>query len=250
MSEKKVSLLYRFLKWCVRTVYPKIKVVGEEKIHNEPCLIVANHCQMHGPIAAELYTPGAHDIWCAHQMMQLKEVPAYAYQDFWSGKPKWTRWLYKIASYAIAPLCVVVFNGANTIAVYRDNRIINTFKNTVKSLSEDKHVVVFPEHLEKHNHIVYDFQDKFIDIARLYYKKTGKELCFLPMYIAPSRKEMHFGAPTRFSTETPIDEERRRICEYLMDEITRVAEALPEHRVVPYENLPKKLHPSNKEVKP
>lgn len=246
MSEKKTSVIYRAMKWMVRTVYPKIEVLGVEQIPEEPCLIVANHCQMHGPIATELYTPGRHDIWCAHQMMKLKEVPAYAYQDFWSGKPKGSRWFYKLASYVIAPLCVLIFNNANTIAVYRDNRVISTFKNTVRSLSEGKHVVVFPEHLEKHNHIVYDFQDKFIDIARLYYKKTGKELCFLPLYVAPSLKQMHFGAPIRFSTEQSMEEERRYICDYLMEEITRVAEALPEHRVVPYENLPKKRHGTNR----
>lgn len=246
MSKKKTSVFYRVIKWMVRTVYPKTAVVGTEQIPDEPCLIVANHCQMHGPIAAELYTPGEHDIWCAHQMMRLKEVPAYAYEDFWSGKSKGIRWFYKLASYAIAPLCVLIFNNANTIAVYRDNRIISTFKNTVRSLAEGKHVVVFPEHLEKHNHIVYDFQDKFIDIARLYYKKTGKELCFLPMYIAPALKQMHFGAPVRFDPDAPMDEERRRICDYLMGEITHVAEALPEHRVVPYENLSKKLHGTNR----
>ena len=246
MSEKKVSVLYRVMKWGVKTVYPRVEVVGTELIPEEACLIVSNHCQLHGPIAAELYTPGAHDIWCAHQMMKLKEVPAYAYQDFWSGKPKGTRWFFKLLSYVIAPLSVLIFNHANTIAVYRDNRIISTFKNTVRSLSEGKHVVVFPEHLERHNHIVYDFQDKFIDIARLYYKKTGKALCFLPLYMAPARKEMHFGRPIRFSTEANVDEERRRICDYLMDEITRVAEALPEHRVVPYENLPKKQHGTNR----
>lgn len=30
-----------------------------------------------------------------------------------------------------------------------------------------------------------------------------------------------------------------------MDEITAVAEALPEHTVVPYRNIPKKDYPSN-----
>ena len=48
-----------------------------------------------------------------------------------------------------------------------------TFKNTVKKLQEGKSVVIFPEHDVKHNHIVYEFQDKFIDIAKLYYKRTG-----------------------------------------------------------------------------
>jgi len=106
-------------------------------------------------------------------------------------------------------------------------------------------VVIFPEHDVKYNHIVYDFQDKFIDIAKLYYKKTGKELSFVPMYIAPKLKKLFLGKPVPFNAAEPMDAERSRICNYLMDEITAIAEALPEHTVVPYRNIPKKEYPSN-----
>ena len=39
--------------------------------------------------------------------------------------------------------------------------------------------------------------------------------------------------------------QRQRICGYLKDEITRMARALPRHRVVPYRNIPKKDYPYN-----
>jgi len=178
-------------------------------------------------------------------MMRLKDVPEYAFRDFWSQKPKWTHPFYKLLSCIIAPLSVCVFNNARTIGVYHDARILSTFKNTVKMLQEGKSVVIFPEHDVKHNHIVYDFQDKFIDIARLYDKKTGKELCFVPMYIAPKLKKLCLGKPIRFRPDEPMDAERGRICHYLMDEITAIAESLPEHRVIPYRNIPKKDYPSN-----
>ena len=42
-----------------------------------------------------------------------------------------------------------------------------------------------------------------------------------------------------------MDEERARIRDYLMEHITRIAVSLPEHKVVPYRNIPKRLHPSN-----
>ena len=84
-----------------------------------------------------------------------------------------------------------------------------------------------------------------MDIARLYYKRTGKELSFVPLYIAPKLKKMYLGKPIKFCAETPIAEERRRICDYLMNEITNIAVGLPEHTVVPYRNIPKKLYPKN-----
>ena len=107
-------------------------------------------------------------------------------------------------------------------------------------------MVIFPEHDVKYNHIIYEFQNKFIDVAKLYYKRTGKELAFVPLYIAPKLKKMYLGKPIHFCASDPIDSERRRICQYLMDEITRMAVSLPEHTVIPYRNIPKKRYPMNK----
>lgn len=243
--EKKTSLAYKIIKGLVWLFFPKMNVVGVENLPQEPAVIVGNHTQMNGPIACEFYIPGKHYIWCAGEMMHSKEVPAYAFRDFWSQKPKRTHWFYKLLSYLITPVSVCVFNNAHTIGVYRDARIISTFKNTVARLQEGNHVVVFPEHDVKHNHIVYGFQDKFIDVAKLYYKRTGRELSFVPLYIAPKLKKMYLGKPICFRAAEPIEEERRRICEYLMAEITQIACALPEHTVVPYRNIPKKDYGSN-----
>lgn len=244
---KKTPLLYRVLKWFVWLFSPKFEVVGIENLPDEATLIVGNHTQMYGPIACEFYTPGEHYTWCAGEMMNIKTVPEYAFRDFWSQKPKYTHSFYKALSYMIAPLASFLFNNANTIGVYRDTRILSTFKTTVNCLKEGANVVIFPEHDVKHNNIIYDFQDKFIDIARLYYKKTGKVLTFAPLYIAPKLKKMYIGKPTTFNTELPMDEERARICNYLMDEITVMASELPLHTVIPYRNIPKKLYPKNKE---
>lgn len=245
MQKKKTSLLFRVIKWCIRVVYPKIRVEGAENVPDEPVIIVGNHCQMNGPIVGELYVPGEPYIWCAGEMMHLKDVPAYAFRDFWSQKPKWTHPFYKLLSYIIAPLAVCLFNNARTIGVYHDARLLSTFKDTVKKLQEGKRVVIFPEHDVKYNHIVYDFQDRFIDVAKLYYKKTGKELAFVPMYIAPKLKKLCLGKPVRFRAGEPMDTERSRISAYLMDEVTAIAQALPEHTVVPYRNIPQKDYPSN-----
>lgn len=245
MNERKVSPVYKVIKWPVKVFYPKIEVVGVDNLPDEPVMVVGNHTQMNGPIACELYFPGNRYTWCAGEMMHLKDVPAYAYKDFWSNKPKYIRWFYKLLSYIIAPLSVCVFNNAQTIGVYHDARIISTFKQTVQRLQEGSSVVIFPEHDVPHNHIICQFQDKFIDIAKLYYKRTKKELAFVPLYIAPTLKKMYLGKPIRFCAANPMEEERARICEYLMKEITEIAVSLPEHIVVPYNNVPKKDYPSN-----
>lgn len=238
---------YRILRFFIWLFYPKMTVVGAENLPREACIVVGNHAQMNGPICAEIHFPGGRKIWCTHQMMYLKEVPSYAYQDFWSGKPKAVRWFYKLLSYIIAPVSVCLFTNANTIAVFRDNRLLTTFKQTVSALDAGENVIIFPECYEPHNHIVHSFQEHFIDVAKLYYKRTGKTVSFVPMYIAPALKKMYIGKPLAFDPDAPIEEERHRISQYLMDAVTQIAQGLPRHRVVPYPNLPKKDYPYNVE---
>jgi len=246
MKERRISPAFRVIKFLVWLFYPKVKIVGTENLPQEPAIVVGNHTKMNGPICSEIYFPGYHYTWCAGEMMHLKEVPDYAFQDFWSQKPLWNRWFFRIASYVIAPLAVIVFNNANTIGVYKDARTLSTFRETLARLQEGANIVIFPEHYEKHNHIVNDFQEGFVDIARMYHRKTRKSLPFVPMYVAPALKKVYIGKPVYFCPDAPIDQERRRICNALMDGITEIACSLPRHTVVPYENLPRKQHVYNK----
>lgn len=245
MKRKLAGLMYRFVKWLVWVFYPRIRSVGVENIPREPVVFVGNHSQMHGPIACELYFPVERYTWCAGQMMHLRQVPDYAFRDFWSRKPKGVRWFYRLLSYIIAPLSVCVFTNAKTIGVYHDTRVMATFKQTVKVLAEGTSVVVFPEKDAPYNHILCRFQDRFVDVARLYYKKTGKALAFVPFYLAPNLKTMYFGKPIRFCSQQPMEEERQRICGELMDAITAMALSAPRHRVVAYRNIPKRDYPYN-----
>ena len=237
--------LYRIIKALVRLFYGRTAVVGAEHLPDEPCIIVGNHCQMNGPIACELDFPGLHYTWCAGEMMHLKEVPAYAFRDFWSAKPKSVRWLFRIASYLIAPLSVCVFNNANCIGVYHDARILSTFRQTVEVMERGGSVIIFPEHDPPRNNILSEFQERFVAVARQYVRSSGKAPCFVPLYIAPSLKTMYLGEPVRFDPAAPQKEECRRVSEEMSARITALATALPRHRVVPYRNIPKKNSPYN-----
>ena len=228
---------YRIIRWIVALVYPKFTLVGAEHLPEDGCILVGNHSHMDGPICAELYIPGRRATWCTWEMMDRKEVPAYAYKDFWSGKPKGTRWFFKLLAYLITPIAVCVFNNANTIPVYYDRRLITTFKRTISELDEGAKITIFPECYEPHNQIVYTFRKNFVDVARHYYKRTGKRVSFVPMYIAPKLRKIVFGEPVIFDPDAPIAEEQERIATRMMDAVTELACALPEHVVIPYPNM-------------
>lgn len=244
LNDKRTPLLYRIIRRLVWLFSPKYRVAGAERLPEGQCVIVGNHSHMYGPIAGELYIPGRHSVWCAAEMMHREDVAAYAFQDFWSGKPRATHWFYRLLSHLIAPLSVLIFGSAHTIPVFHDARLITTFRESIEELRQGGRVVIFPECYDRHNNIIYDFQDKFVDTARFYYRKTQQAISFVPMYLAPKLKTIAFGEPIPFHPETPIAEERRRICDELMARITELAADMPVHTVVPYPNdIPKRRYP-------
>ena len=179
--------------------------------------------------------------------MHREEVAAYAYRDFWSEKPGAVRWFYKLLSHLIVPLSVCVFNNAHTVGVYHDARVLSTFRESAQKLLDGDRLVIFPECYDEHNNIVHAFRDQFIDLGRMYYKQTGKALPFVPLYVAPALGVLYFGEPILFDPAAPAEIERRRVVNALMDAVTDLAVALPEHTVVPYPNIPKKQWPKNRE---
>ena len=129
---KRVSPVYKAIKGLVWALSPKMRVEGLENLPEGEAVIVGNHAQIYGPIAAGRYLGGNRYTWCMAQMMKLREVPAYAFQDFWSKKPRYTHWFYRLLSYLIAPLSVLIFNNARTIPVYQDARVMITFRQTLR----------------------------------------------------------------------------------------------------------------------
>ena len=243
--KKKTSLLYRILKIGLKAGFPKYHVAGIENLPQEPSLYIGNHSQMHGPIASEFYFPVKHYTWCIGQVMDWKEAPSYIFHDMASFKPKCTHWFYRLLGYLITPLSVLVFKNADTIAVYKDGRLRCTIKRTLEILDQNISVLIFPEEDKPFNHILCDFQRRFVDIARYHYRKTGKELLFVPTYLAPRLRTIFIGKPIRYDAKRPIEEERERLCHYLMEQITEIAVNQPEHTVIPYLNISKKNYPSN-----
>ena len=244
MNDKSIS--YRFLRKCLNIFYKKRTFIGMEELCDEPYIFVGNHAQMHGPIIAEIQFPFKKMTWCTGNILTKKEFIEHAKTDFWGQKPKWIRWFFYILAYIIAPIGSNVFNSADVIGVYKDTRLSNTFKETVRELHNGNNIIIFPECPTPYNNIVNEFQDKFIDVARLYYKRYGKCLSFVPMYNAVRLKKILFGKPIKFDPQIPIVEMRKMICNYLKDEITNLALSLPSHEVVQYVNKGRKKNPISK----
>ena len=242
-----VYLIFR--KLAAIFVLPAISIEGIENLPDGPAIVVGNHSQAYGPVAAELYFPRAHYTWCISEMMEKDKVADYAYQDFWSKKPVLLRPFFKLLSHILPTISEIVFTNAATIPVYRDKRIMKTFQLSCDRLKENAAVVIFPEEYTEYNNIVHQFQRGFVHVAKYYYRQTKESVPFVPMYVCPRLKKLVFGEPIWYSPDNSSADEAERICTYLQDSISEIAYKMPKHRVVPYPNVSKKYYPLNERTK-
>lgn len=239
---------YRAACALIAFLFPAPEFTGVENLpEGQPCIIVGNHAHVYGPFYSELYLPCERTIWCIGEMMDMKALPDYAYRDFWSRKPGWCRWVYRILSYIIAPLCVTVLKHAHCISVYKDNRLLTTMRESIKHMKAGDNIVIFPEEDIPHNGIVWEFQEGFVNLASLYARQAHAPVEFVPMYIAPALRRVSFGRPIAFDRSADLESERVRICNALMDAITDMARAMPRHKVTPYPNIPRRQYRYNRE---
>ncbi|MBQ7481524.1 MAG: hypothetical protein IJT80_06550 [Lachnospiraceae bacterium] len=241
--------VYLIIKKIASLLTPVYKTEGTDDLPEGPKVFVGNHSQAYGPIAAELYFPGEHYIWCISDMMEKDKVADYAYRDFWSQKPAYLRPFYRLLSYMLPGISRIVFTNAGTIPVYRDTRILKTFQLSCDRLNEGASVVIFPEEYTEYNNIVHRFQRGFVRIGRYFYRQTGKCIPFVPVYVCPKLGRLVFGKPVLYSPDNAMDAEAERICSYLQDSISELAYKMQRHHVVPYPNVSRKDYPLNERIK-
>ena len=242
-NKKKKGITYKICAFFLKMIDKKVKYVGLENLPNEPCIIAGNHAQMHGPIINEFYFPTDKKIWCDAPMLNKKDFPKYAYVNFFGGKPNLFQ---KILVGLLKSVVPNGFSSSDALPVYRDMRIMKTYKATIDYIEQGYNIVILPECPDEFNEIINNFNEYFVDTARMYYKSTKKELSFVPMYYCKDLRKMLFGQPIKFDGTAPIETERKRICEYLMLEITKLAKSLPVHKVIPFNAVPKKDYKNSK----
>ena len=71
-------------------------------------------------------------------------------------------------------------------------------------------------------------------------------MTFVPCYLAVKLNKVVYGKGIKFDANDDINNQRKIIKEYLMNEITNMALELPRHKVVVYDNIGKKKQPYSK----
>jgi hypothetical protein len=137
----------------------------------------------------------------------------------------------------LTPLIVLTFRAFNPIPVFHKvpEVVTMTFDKSMQTVDEGVPQVIFPERTENRvNKYVYQFNCGFPAVAKSYYEKTGKKVKFYPVYCAQKLRKFVVGDPIEYNPDIKIQEQKKKICEYLQDKICEIGESLPPHEPVIY----------------
>lgn len=223
---------FKFICLLARLVYGRSKVIYETPPEREPGVFVCNHSTIIGPVVITLDFERPHTNWIIACAMDKNHCESYAFHDVFSGESRKCRGFYRFLAKLVRLLLPPILENVDSVPVYHDRRIMETFKKSVEALEAGKDVVIFGESPKLYSEYVNELQRGFVDLGRMYFRRTGKRLSFYPVYVERKNHVISVGAPVEYDPEIPLKEQRESVCEFLQQGIDRRARELPKHKPV------------------
>ena len=231
----KHTLYLKIFDFLARRIFPEAKTVYTGENTDEPAVYLCNHSAAIGPALMTLYFKKPHRTWMISYVFDKKKNANYFAHDGFFIRSKKCKWFWKILSKITVTLLRPLLFIGNPILVYHDRRIIDTLRESLDALVEEKtSLVIFPESPKRFSPYVSTVYDGFADIGRMYYHATGKRLKFFPVYAEKQNRVIRVGEPITYDPDLPPKEQRRRIADYIQNGIDKLARELPEHKPTPF----------------
>ena len=210
--------LTRFLASLIRPFF-RYKLEHEERIESDvrnPILFLGNHLEVLGPILCLLWFPVPVRFWSISAMMDdRKKVTEYVYTNTFSKVSWLPRFVQKLTAVFIGWLSVTVMNQLECIPVYRDSpmKLRETIRCSIEALESGDNLMIFPES----SHEKYALQGigklspGFVMLAAAYWRKCGKKLRMMPVYVSKEKKIITFGTIFEYNPDNVYADEQDRI---------------------------------------
>lgn len=235
-TPKKASPYVRFMTRLAKIIYPKPEIVWEESLkEDEVAIFACNHSGAIGPAYTSLYLDIPKRPWVISYILNKKQAPNFVFHDFLFAEGRKCKPFFRVLSFLIAKFLPPVLIQQDPIAVHHSNRMVETFIDSVNTLTkQNKNLVIFPERPQKYSEFIFELYDGFVDLGHQYYKDTGKRLRFFPTYVCNSLHKILIGKPITYNPEEKAKAQRKVISAYIKENIDRLGRSLPKHKTVPF----------------
>ena len=230
------------MRWLYRVLRPffhcRIRVPEELRGSRDPVVFIANHYNIFGPLSFVISVPLDYQVWIHDELVDERS----AAEGLRSGLRQLLPFLSEKAVGSVcrklAALVLYALRNVGMIPVNREDasRLLSTMRSSMAALQEGKNLLIFPETgiPEYSLTSVTPFFSGFATLGRVYHRKTGKCLRFVPCYIDEQHYLIRMGSPVVWNPEADPREETERVSDDLN---LRIREMAAENRGVEKEKV-------------
>ena len=217
-----------------RILYPyfhcKCEIPEELAYGEQPVVFVANHYNVFGPVSFILSAPFISYSWVSEDLITPEKTEESLYPGLSNMLPYLREKHVRKLSRFFSRIVCGVLRRFGSIPVSRDEpgKMIRTIRKSIEVLTEGNNILIFPETgiPEYSLTSVTDFYSGFASLGAFYQKKTGKPLCFCPVYIDELHHIIRSGEPVYYDDNgKSIPEQAEAVSDTLRDRINDLAAA-------------------------
>ncbi len=200
---------FRIIRRIIKIFAPMRKVDSLEKLDG-PCVILCRHRNMRGPVYSIVHWAGPARPWVFWPFLQKESFYDQMYGYTFTKRLGYPDWLAKFGAWLLSNTVPALIQSLGGIPVYRnDSRIRETFRFSMEQLEAGRHIMIYPDVDYTSNEDVGAVYEGFFMLERMYFRKTGRHLPFVPVHLDTHKRTMHFGTPVTFTNANFNDEKER-----------------------------------------
>ena len=233
MSEKKRDYLknrkrfsFKFARFVVKILYHRPKFIYlDEEIPDGPFLFIVNHAGSNVPTRIECYFPKDFMMWGTHEMAEgWKAVKYYLIHTYYHQKKKFPLFFAYLIGFIFSPFANMFHRGMRLIPTYTDARFIQTIKESVRTLENNKGIVIYPEDSsEGYKEEIERFFNGFLMLSEAA-KRKGIDLPIYVSYYIKKKKTFIVDKRVYFSAlEKEFNGDKNAIAEHLRKRMNELA---------------------------
>lgn len=192
----------------------------------EPAVYICRHSDAKGPVCSLLNIPMDIHPWTFYVFCDVESCYKHYSEYTFPVRFGWSKLKSKVVSWLGSGLYVALIKSVGAIPVYRHAmKIYTTFKLSVEALEKGESILLFPDiNYTASTGDTGELYDGFVILERMYFKKTGKHLPFVPMHISGEKKSIFLGEPVLFDGSASFKDQQPIVVKKLHDAMNEMTE--------------------------
>lgn len=211
---------FRRLQKIVRFFARKMDVRGADRV-TEPCVLITRHLNNYGPFAVYLYSPFEFHMWSYYVFFDPEICSRHLSEFTFSKRAGMPPWMAKLCARIVSHPIAWLYRTLKMIPVYRGLKsVMETMNRSTDMLEKGENVLIMTDvNYAAEGKDIGEIYTGFLHLGKLYFKRTGKRLNFVPLSL--NRREGYFrlGEPIEFDPTVPFQQEKERIASRLVQEL-------------------------------